>query len=223
MIRRFALVVILLAVVVPGYADSILVGSSLNVGTGCGPNCGGIDIGTSGGYEVSDRQRLAQAFELNMPVHVSELDVAISAYNLDPTQTNVFLTDALGSNANILDGQSFFLKYPSTPQVLMFGASLDLLPGTYYVLLTSPGGLESNPGAAIAPSAIGSLGPAYYANAGLGLNPTVATWITFSSTTVGFQLKGAPITPVPEPSTVLLCGVGLIPLCLLKRLRTLIG
>lgn len=217
-VGNLVVVAVVLTFVVPGWADSIIVGSGLGVGVGCGASCGNIDIGTAGGYEISDRQRLAQSFVLNAVVDVSALDVAISAYSLNLTQVNVYLTDDLGSNASTLAAESFVLTYPSTPQVLSLTLDSQLQAGTYYVLLTSSGGAESSPEGTVTESAIGSVGSAYYANSALGLNPTVAGWQSFNSATVGFELMGREATAVPEPDTLVLMGSGMIFLpCWLKH------
>lgn len=220
LLGRVVVLTISFLTVLPAAGDSILLSSGLDVGTGCVSNCGNIDIGSSGGYEISDRQRLAQSFVLNAPSHVSGLEVAISAYSRNPTQVNVFLTDALNSSATTLAGESFYLNYPSTPQVLDLGTDLDLQPGVYYVLLTSLAGPESNPGGLMTESAVGSIGSAYYANSALGSDATIAGWQPYNSPTVGFELIGSEVSAVPEPHSLLLIGIGLIGLPFWKLPRS---
>lgn len=210
---------LLFLAVLPASADSILLSSGLGIGSGCSTSCGNIDIGSGGGYEISDRQRLAQAFVLDTAAHVSTLNVAISAYYRNPTQVDVLLTNSLGNTATILDGNLFYLSYPSTPQVLTMTTNLELGPGTYYVLLTSLAGPESDPEGAFVQNA-GSIGSGYYANYGLGINPTNATWQTFNSPTIGFELVGTEVSAVPEPSMLLLLGSGLGLLALGKLPRS---
>ena len=205
------------------YGSSILVGTGIPGPTDsvspCGV-CGQLYVGPTG-YILDDRQRLAQSFSFQSPVHVDTIAVGISGSYWTNSQVDVLITDGILNLAtgpvNVLASQSLYPMFSFRPQTVEFGTSLDLMPSVmYYIVLNGrSANAETNPGQSPVTQGPGFLKDSYYANSGLGLNPIQANWTPLTLSTVSFELIG---TTVPEPELGLLVGI-----LLLTQLRNVRG
>ena len=128
----------------------------------------GTDLPTTNSFAeiaVISSQSLAQVFTLTSPVHISTLRLQMSGFGFD--QFTLWLTNSIGPGttpANVLFQTN--LTFPNTGGGIS-GATvsapidLDLAPGTYFIVLSSPqtnisqGWMLSN---TILPSTVGSVG-----------------------------------------------------------------
>jgi hypothetical protein len=190
------------------FAGSILIGTALPAisdSLSPVPSCGQLICGQTG-YVLDDRQRLAESFTFNSPVHVESVMIGVSASYWTNSQIDVFVTDGITTGnsfpfpVHTYVGESIYPAFDSSPQTITVAVSADLLPSiTYYIVLDGHrANAETNPGHGTPLSGAGTLGASYYANSGLGQSPFSANWASLAFPAISFELTG---TPTPEPNT----------------------
>lgn len=107
-----------------------------------------------------------------------------------------------------LTGLPAFGSTSTTVQTLSSSSDVFLSGGTTYWLLASPS--TPNTQAVWNLNSTGASGT--YASFAVG------SWYSYSGTLGAFTVEGTPLAPVPEPSSYILLGSGLIALLLLRRL-----
>ncbi len=212
-------------------ADSILVGTSLITSV-------------SGGVSVGSFQYIAADFSFPLAVDASNVSIVLGVGGfplVTSPGTGTFLlqmTNALGAAAtsgNVLAQSTFTVTVSPTSvgQVFTMPVNQTLQAGTYFLVVSSqdppvaPGSAQFFwPFSSALPGTVGSASNGFFVTpvcttACVGQNitfPPGSTW-TFQgqSTPLTFQVTG---TPVPEPSTLFLVGMGLGGVWLRRKKRT---
>ncbi len=207
-------------------ADSILVGTSLITSV-------------SGGVSVGSFQYIAAEFSFPVAVDASNVSIVLGVTgfpSVTSSGTGSFLlqlTNALGAAAtsgNVLAQSTFTVTVSpsSVGQVFIMPVNQTLQAGTYFLVASSqdppvaPGSAQFFwPFSSALPGTVGSASSGFFSTAPIGQNitfPPGSTW-TFQgqSTPLTFQVTG---TPVAEPATLFLVGMGLGGVWLRRKKRT---
>jgi PEP-CTERM motif len=175
------------------------------------------------GAALNTTQAIAQPFTLTQAVRVSSVDVLLEPFLGGAGQETFQLTNSIGPGttaANVLASQTFSVPVlPATGTTFSMTASLTLLPGTYYLVVSSPDSAKNNGvvyATSVLPSTVGSVGFALAALPPDSFVPS-STFTGFAPVSITFDVVGSQI---PEPATMLLFGTGMT-LCsrLKKRVR----
>jgi hypothetical protein len=158
------------------------------------------------GFQVQQNQFLAQAFTLTQTVSATALKVQLYASATITAPFLVQLTSGLGPAVPVLAEEAFM--FPSvphdTPQVFSLHINLLLIPGMYFVVLSSTftsGTLAWGPQTAL-PSTVGNTGLSFSANnPPQNTDPTFPPGSNWSVVTAGpedrgplqFQIEGTPV------------------------------
>jgi hypothetical protein len=194
----------LLVFSIPGYADTVVVGSDLSSTAGGSALC----------PDSSRCDEDAQQFTLLVPVTIDEVKLTLSGPALSlagpggGASFNAFLGNVLGTGAEIGSGVLVFgtLENSFTTEIFDFtGLNLSLDAGTYFLQLTG-GDIEWTFGQASVTSA-GTIGPTWTCDPSEFGCETPTFWQS-AGTTHALEIDGTVATP--EPTSFALFGTGIL-------------
>jgi hypothetical protein len=196
------------------HADSVLIGTDINLGPDRGPA-----VGLAHGYQF-----LAQGFTLNTAVRSTRIDTVLGNHSGSGDLPFLLeLTNSLGPGSTVLASSNLNFAASGTLDNSIFSLPLgmDLGPGSYYLVLSSTvSGLftpfdDANPPQAL-PSTVGSLSGFYITNL---INVTVVDPVAsvWRQQPGGAPLQVQLIGDIPEPPALSLMVAGLGMLWIVKR------